>query len=156
MQVKCVLSIDEHVLMSCDQRSSLCLRSQWSCLPEQFRMCSALKSLMCENYIPNYKIFQEHQLNFRRFPVFPGAISNSRRFPGVPGVAKVCKAHARVQQTNIHADHATCVTTGRLLAMHSGTAGQITLTLFSLISASMPMISLVFFSTLLDIFRTWG
>ena len=120
-------------------------------------MCSALKSLMCENCIANYKFFQEHQLNFRRFPVFPGAISNSRRFPGVPGVpgvAKVCKADARVQQTNIHADHATCVTTGRILAMHSGAAGQITLTLFSLISASMPMISLVFFSTLLDIFRT--
>jgi len=46
---------------------------------------------MCENYIANYKIFQEHQLNFRRFPVFPGAISNSRRFPGVSGVAKVLR-----------------------------------------------------------------
>jgi len=29
------------------------------------------------------KIFQEHQPNSRRFPVFPGAISNSRRFPVV-------------------------------------------------------------------------
>ena len=154
MQVKCVLSIDEHVLMSCDQRSSLWLRSQWSCLPEQFPLYTALKSLMCENYIANHKIFQQHQLNFRRFPVFPGAISNSRRFPGVPGVpgvAKVFKANARVQQTNIHADHATCVTIGRILAMHSYSAGQITLTLFSLISASMPMISLVFFTTLMDI-----
>jgi len=37
----------------------------------------------CENYIANYKIFQEHQLNSTRFPLFPGAISNSRRFPGV-------------------------------------------------------------------------
>jgi len=117
-------------------------------------MCSALKSLMCENCIANYKFFQEHQLTSGRFPVCPGAISNSRRFPGVPGVAKVFKAHARVQQTNIHADHATCVTIGRILDMHSYAAGQITLTLFSLISASMPMISLVFFSTLLDIFRT--
>jgi len=36
--------------------------------------------LTCENYTANYKIFQEHQLNSRRFP---GAISNSRRFPGV-------------------------------------------------------------------------
>ena len=71
MQVKFVMSVDEHVLMSCDQRSSLCLRSQWSCLPEQFPIYTALKSLMCENCIANYKIFQEHQLNFRRFPVFP-------------------------------------------------------------------------------------
>jgi len=37
----------------------------------------------CKNYIASYKAFQEHQLNSRRFPVFPGAISNSRRFPGV-------------------------------------------------------------------------
>ena len=37
----------------------------------------------CENYIANYKIFQEHQLNSTRFPLFPGAISHSRRFPGV-------------------------------------------------------------------------
>jgi len=40
----------------------------------------------CKNYIASYKAFQEHQLNSRRFPVFPGAISNSRRFPGFPGV----------------------------------------------------------------------
>ena len=41
--------------------------------------------LTCENYIANYKIFQEHQPNSRRFPVFPGAISNSWRFPGAVG-----------------------------------------------------------------------
>jgi len=28
--------------------------------------------LTCKNYIANY--FQEHQLNFRRFPVFPGLV----------------------------------------------------------------------------------
>ena len=40
--------------------------------------------LTCENYVANYNIFQEHQLNSpRRFPVFRGVISNSRRFPGV-------------------------------------------------------------------------
>jgi len=35
--------------------------------------------VMCENYIADCKIFQEDQLNSRRFP---GAISNSK-FPGV-------------------------------------------------------------------------
>jgi len=34
--------------------------------------------LKCENCAANYKIFQEHQLNSGRFPVFPGATSNSR------------------------------------------------------------------------------
>ena len=34
--------------------------------------------LTCENYIASYKIFQRHQLNSRRFPVYPRAISNSR------------------------------------------------------------------------------
>jgi len=27
-----------------------------------------------KNYIVNFKIFQEHQLNSRRFPVFPGVV----------------------------------------------------------------------------------
>jgi len=48
-----------------------------------------------ENYTANYyKIFQEHQLYSRRFPVSPAAISNSSRFPGfrgVPGVADTLK-----------------------------------------------------------------
>ena len=39
--------------------------------------------LTCENYTAVYKLFQEHQVNSRRFPVFQGAISNSRRCPGV-------------------------------------------------------------------------
>ena len=29
---------------------------------------------MCENYCANYKTFQEHQLNSRKFPVFSGTI----------------------------------------------------------------------------------
>jgi len=37
----------------------------------------------CENYTANDRIFQVHQLNPGRFPVYPGAISNSRTFPGV-------------------------------------------------------------------------
>ena len=41
------------------------------------------------NHIANYKIFQEHQLNSRRFPVFSGAISNSRRFPGFRGAVDI-------------------------------------------------------------------
>ena len=36
-----------------------------------------------QNYITNYKIFQQHLLNNRRFLVFPGAISNSKTFAGV-------------------------------------------------------------------------
>jgi len=39
--------------------------------------------LTCKKHTATYKIFQEHQLNSRRFPVFPGGISNSMRFPGV-------------------------------------------------------------------------
>jgi len=42
------------------------------------------------NYTADYKFFQEHQQKSRRFPVFPGGISNSRRFPVFtvfPGVA---------------------------------------------------------------------
>jgi len=74
MQVKFVMSINEHVMMSSVQRPSLC-------------QCTGAKNCpTCENYVANYKIFQEHQLNSRRLPVFSRAISNSRRFPGVPGV----------------------------------------------------------------------
>jgi len=48
----------EHVMMSSGQRSP--------------------------NYTADYKFFQEHQQKYRRFPVFPGGISNSRRFPVFP------------------------------------------------------------------------
>jgi len=34
----------------------------------------------------NYKFLQQHQLNSRKFLVFPGAISTSRRFPELSGV----------------------------------------------------------------------
>jgi len=50
-----------------------------------------------ENYIASYKIFQEHQPNSRRFPVFLEAISNSRRIPAV---------------VDTSTDHATLVTIG--------------------------------------------
>ena len=43
----------------------------------------------CDNYTVNYKIFQDHQQNSRRLPVFPGTISNSRRFPGVADTSTV-------------------------------------------------------------------
>jgi len=39
--------------------------------------------LTCENYTASYKIFQKHQVNSRRLPVFPGTISNARKFPGL-------------------------------------------------------------------------
>jgi len=39
---------------------------------------------MYKNYTADYKFFQEHQQKSRRFPVFPGGISNSRRFPVFP------------------------------------------------------------------------
>ena len=39
----------------------------------------------CKNCTSNYKIFQEHQPNSMRFPVYLGAISNSTRFTGFPG-----------------------------------------------------------------------
>jgi len=39
---------------------------------------------MMNNYTADYKLFQEHQQKSRRFPVFPGGISNSRRFPVFP------------------------------------------------------------------------
>jgi len=41
---------------------------------------------MMNNYTADYKFFQEHQQKSRRFPVFPGGISNSRRFPVFPVV----------------------------------------------------------------------
>ena len=50
----------EHVMMSSGQRSSLCHTSYFT----------------NKNYTADYKFFQEHQQNSRRFPVFPV-------FPGV-------------------------------------------------------------------------
>jgi len=64
--MKFEMSVNEHVVMSYDQRSSLC------------HPTNLLLLLIIQ-------IFQEHQLNSRTFPAFPGGISNSRRFPVVPG-----------------------------------------------------------------------
>ena len=84
MQVKFVMSINEHVMTSSDQRSSVChltcllLYEQWT---QQIRTSQSWDKVgYRENYIPNYKIFQKHQLDSTRFPVFPGAIWNSRDF----------------------------------------------------------------------------
>jgi len=76
--------------MSSNQRSSLCYPTRliiydhsdpvYRKLP--YVQCTKNR-LTCKNYIAKCKIFQVHQLNSRRFSVFPGAISNSRRFPGV-------------------------------------------------------------------------
>ena len=57
----------EHVMMSSGQRSSLCHPSYFT-----------------NKKLYDYKFFQEHQQKSRRFPVFPGKISNSRRFPVFP------------------------------------------------------------------------
>jgi len=57
----------EHVMMSSGQRSSLCHPSYFT-----------------NKKLYDYKFFQEHQQKSRRFPVFPGGISNSRRFPVFP------------------------------------------------------------------------
>jgi len=84
------MSMNEHVMTSSDQRSSLCHPTRliiydhsdpvYRKLP--YVQCTKNR-LTCKNYIAKCKIFQVHQLNSRRFPVFPAAISNSRRFPGV-------------------------------------------------------------------------
>jgi len=70
------------------------IQCQWSCLSDDLLFLSfswalelpyvqcSKNRLTCENYTANYIIFQEHHLNSRRFPVFPGAISNCRRFSG--------------------------------------------------------------------------
>jgi len=70
----------EHVMMSSGQRSSLCHPSYFTNKNDE------QLSAMYENYTADYKFFQEHQQKSRRFPVFPGGISNSRRFPVFPGV----------------------------------------------------------------------
>jgi len=84
MQAKFVMSINEHVMTSSDQHSSVChltcllLYEQWT---QQIRTSQSWDKVgYRENYIPNYKIFQKHQLDSTRFPVFPGAIWNSGDF----------------------------------------------------------------------------
>jgi len=80
MQVKFVMSINEHVMMSSDQRDAN-PSDHRSCLPKDFHTYKCTKTrLTSENYITNYKIFQKNQLDSRRFPVFPRAISNRGDF----------------------------------------------------------------------------
>ena len=62
-----LLDLMEHVMMSSNQRSSLCYSTD----------CNI--SLMTRNQC-------SRSLNSRRFPGFPGGFSNSSRFPGFPGV----------------------------------------------------------------------
>ena len=58
-------------------------------LKEKLPYVQCIKNrLTGENYTADYEIFSEHQPNSsRKFPVLPGAISNSGRFPGLPGAA---------------------------------------------------------------------
>ena len=67
------LSLTEHVMMSSDQRSSLCHPTTLLGLHESQVCCQ------------HFAIFQEDQLNFRRIPALPEGISNSSRFPVFPG-----------------------------------------------------------------------
>ena len=59
------------------------------------------------NYTADYKFSQEHQQKSRRFPVFPGEISNSRRFPVFPGscrhpvLRQMAARHTVIQTVNI-------------------------------------------------------
>jgi len=61
------MSVNEHVVLT----------PEITVIPFARVQCTKNR-LTHENYVANYKIFQERQLNSRRFPVFPGAISNSR------------------------------------------------------------------------------
>ena len=55
----------------------------WACDDELRPTLITVPSIQ-KNYTADYKFFQEHQQKSRRFPVFPGGISNSRRFPVFP------------------------------------------------------------------------
>jgi len=84
--------------------------------------------LTCENYIAVYKIFQEHQVNSRRFPVFPGAISNSRRCPGVVytqfytlnGIPVTRSTHLSHNGKLKHRLHLSSITLWTLLTLPAG------------------------------------
>ena len=115
MQVKFVMSMNEHVMMSSDQRSSLCHPTRLIIYDHSDPVYRGLhyvqctkNRLTCKNYIANCKIFQVHQLNSRRFAVFPGAISNSRRFPEVPGVVDT-HTHTHTHPFNGHLSGTTQV-----------------------------------------------
>ena len=63
------LSLTQHVMISSDQPSSLCCPTNLLGLHES--------QLCCQHFA----IFQEDQLNFRRFPVFPGAVDTLLMWP---------------------------------------------------------------------------
>jgi len=63
--VKFEMSVNEHVVMSSDQRSSLC------------HPTNLLLLLITQ-------IFQEHQLNSRIFPVFPGVVDTLDKINHIP------------------------------------------------------------------------
>ena len=81
--------------------------------------------LTCENYIAVYKIFQEHQVNSRRFP---GAISNSRRCPGVVytqfyklnGIPVTRSMHLSHNGNLKHRLHLSNITLWTLLTLRAG------------------------------------
>ena len=97
------LFLTERVMMSSDQRSSLC---------HPTNLLGLHQSQLCRQH---FAIFQD-QLNFRRFPVFPGGISNSSGFPVFPGAVDtlnlelipvkishtftVCKQHIKWPRTH--------------------------------------------------------
>ena len=69
------LSLTEHVMMSSDQRSSLCLPI--NLLGKHATQTAVCKWKIQHHYSTQIKIFHEDKLNFRRFPVFqtfPGAV----------------------------------------------------------------------------------
>jgi len=73
------LYLMEHVMMSSNQRSSLCYSTDYN-INNIFilhKQCHII------NFRSLHKNLQEDHLNSRRFP---GGFSNSRRFPGFPGV----------------------------------------------------------------------
>jgi len=84
--------------------------------------------LTCENYIAVYKIFQEHQVNSRRCPVFTGAISNSRRCPGVVytqfytlnGIPVTRSMHLSHNGNLKHRLHLSSITLWTLLTLPAG------------------------------------
>jgi len=71
MQVKFVMSIKEELVISSDQRSSVINMPVITVILFTGRLpcvqCTKNR-LTCENYTANYKFFQEHQLNSKRFP----------------------------------------------------------------------------------------
>ena len=72
--------------------------------------------LTCENNKANYKIFQEHQLNSRRFPVFPevaGTLYNRNTFNAYPVICQSHRIHRGIGPCAVNT--LTCWST-----MHSG------------------------------------